>query len=131
MKMLVDASVARSFAVVGWTHHLVSLSGGCIAVAEGVHGVLPGDPSELRGIRDALSRRAEQAGLWSGTASRAMAAVHGMEQLLALDPARLKVIQPQGTEVSLAVRLQSRLPATGRGVGVSAPCPAALISVRR
>lgn len=71
----------------------------------------PGDPSELRGIRDALSRRAQQAGLWSGTAGRAVAAAHGLEQLLSLDPARLKVLQPQGAEVSLAVRLQSRLPA--------------------
>lgn len=110
MKILVDTSVARSFAVVGWTDHLVSLSGGCITVAEGVHGVQPGDRSELRGIRDALVVRAETAGLWSGTASRAVAAAHGLEQLLSLDPARLDVLRPRATEFAFAARLRSRRP---------------------
>lgn len=110
MKILVDTSVARSFAVVGWTDHLVSLSGGCLTVAEGVHGVQPGDRSELRGIQDALVLRAESAGLWSGTASRAVAAAHGLEQLLSLGPARLKVLKPRAAEFAFAVRLQSRRP---------------------
>jgi hypothetical protein len=49
--MLIDASVARSFAVIGWTGHLLSLVGATILVADGVHGQHPDDPSELRGIR--------------------------------------------------------------------------------
>ena len=54
--MLVDASVARSFAVVGWARHLLQLSAGTILVADGVHGAYPCDPSELRRIREALQR---------------------------------------------------------------------------
>ena len=37
--MLVDSSVARSFAVVGWSGHLVSVCGGRVLLAEGVHSV--------------------------------------------------------------------------------------------
>jgi hypothetical protein len=69
--MLVDASVARSFAVIGWTRHLLQLGGGSILVADGVHGQRPGDPSELRSIRDALQRQADQADHGSGLASPA------------------------------------------------------------
>jgi len=60
--MLVDASVARSFAVIGWTHRLLEVCSGTILVADGVHGQHPGDPSELRSIRAALQRQADQAG---------------------------------------------------------------------
>jgi hypothetical protein len=109
--MLVDASVARSFAVVGWTRHLVTICDGCVRVAEGVHSLDTSDPSELRGIRDALIRQANQAGLGSGLASRALAAAHGLDELLGLDLVQLVVLQPRGTEIELAVRLQSRRPA--------------------
>jgi hypothetical protein len=68
--MLVDASVARSFAVIGWAHRLLEVCGGTILVADGVHGQHPGDPSELRSIRAALQRQADQAGPGSGLASR-------------------------------------------------------------
>jgi hypothetical protein len=90
--MLVDASVARSFAVIGWTRHLLQLGGGSILVADGVHGQHPGDPSELRSIRNALQRRADQADPGSGLASRALAAVHSIDQLLALAPNELTVV---------------------------------------
>jgi len=43
--MLVDSSVARSFAVIGWTRQLLQLGGGSILVADGVHGQQPGDPA--------------------------------------------------------------------------------------
>jgi hypothetical protein len=106
--MLVDASVARSFAVVGWTHQLLEVAGGRILVADGVHGAEPDDPSELRRIRTALQRQADQAGLGSGLSSRALAAVHGLDELLALVPDELMVLTLEVDELALAVRLQSR-----------------------
>jgi hypothetical protein len=54
--MLVDSSVARSFAVLGLARHLIQLCGGRILVADGVHSQQPGAPSELRNIRNALQR---------------------------------------------------------------------------
>jgi len=108
--MLVDSSVARSFAVIGWTRQLLQLGGGSILVADGVHGQQPGDPSELRNIRSALQRQADQAGLGSGLASRALAAVNSLDQLLALVPNELTVLTLSQDELELAVRLQSRRP---------------------
>ena len=55
--MLVDASVARSFGVIGWTRYLLQVGGGTIFVADGVQGQRPGDPSELRNIRIHSSAR--------------------------------------------------------------------------
>ena len=106
--MLVDASVARSFAVVGWSHHLLQVCGGTVLTADGVHGAEPDDPSELRRIRAALLRQADQAGLGSGVASRALAAIQGLDQLLALGPDQLSVLTLNDDELKLAVRLQSR-----------------------
>lgn len=106
--MLVDASVARSFAVIGWSHCLLEVCRGTILVADGVHGQDPDDPSELRRIRAALQRQADQAGPGSGMASRAVAAVHGLDQLLTLPPDRLIVLSVSPDELELAIRLQSR-----------------------
>jgi hypothetical protein len=108
--MLVDASVARSFAVVGWSHHLLQVCGGTVLVADGVHGAEPDDPSELRRIRAALERQADQAGRGSGIASRALAAIQGLDQLLALGPDQLCVLTLNDDELKLAVSLQSRRP---------------------
>jgi hypothetical protein len=108
--MLVDASVARSFAVVGWTRHLLEVCGGTILVADGVHGQHPDGPSELRGIRAALQRQADQADPGSGLVSRALAAVQGLDQLLALRPGELTVVVLNKDELELAIRLQSRRP---------------------
>jgi hypothetical protein len=108
--MMVDASVARSFAVIGWTSCLLQVCGGKILVADGVHGRCPDDPSELRNIRMALQRQVEQAQPGSGLASRAVAAVHGLDELLALDPGKLTVLPLCYAEVELAIRLQSRRP---------------------
>lgn len=108
--MLVDASVARSFAVIGWTRHLIQLGHGSILVADGVHGQRAGDPSELRSIRNALQRQADQVDPGSGFASRALAAVHGLDQLLALAPNELTVVTLSQYEFEFAVRLQSRRP---------------------
>lgn len=108
--MLVDASVARSFAVVGWTRHLLHACGGTIFVANAVHGIEQDDPSELGRIRAAIERQARQAGLGSGLASRALAAVQGLDELLALGPHELKVLTLDDEGFELAVRLQSRRP---------------------
>jgi hypothetical protein len=108
--MLVDASVARSFAVIGWTHYLLEVCGGTILVADGVHGQHRDGPSELRGIHAALQRQADQAGPGSGLASRALAAVHGLDQMLALRPGELTVVALSKDELELAIRLQSRRP---------------------
>lgn len=106
--MLVDASVARSLAVVGWSHHLLQVCGGSVLTADGVHGAEPDHPSKLRRIRTALLRQADQAGLGSGVASRALAAIQGLDQLLALGPDQLSVLTLNDDELKLAVRLQSR-----------------------
>ncbi len=106
--MLVDSSVARSFAVVGWTSHLVTVSGGRVLLAEGVHSASPDEPSELRSIRDALIRQAHEAGLGSGLSSRALAAAQGMDELLGLAESQLTVLTLDAAELKLAVRLQSR-----------------------
>lgn len=108
--MLVDASVCRSFAVIGWTPYLLQIGGGSILVADGVHGRHPDDPSELRSIHSALQRHADQADPGSGLASRALAAVHSLEQLLALTQDQLTVLTLSQDEFEFAVRLQSRRP---------------------
>jgi hypothetical protein len=109
--VLVDAPVARSFAVVGWTHVLVAVCGGRVRVAEGVHSESLTEPSELRGIRDALIRQADKTRLGSGLSSRALAAAQGLDEMLALGPSRLAVLALEVGELELAVRLQSRQPA--------------------
>jgi hypothetical protein len=105
--VLVDASVARSFGVLGWSAHLVYLCGGTVLVADGVHGEHPEDPSELRRIRNALQRAAERALGGSGLASRALAALHGLDELLSLGPPELTVLALDADELQSAVRLQS------------------------
>lgn len=106
--MLVDSSVARSFAVVGWTRHLVSVCGGRVLVAEGVHSVDDGEPSELRGIRHALLRQTRDAGRGSGLSSKALAAAQGMDDLIRLPPPQLTVLALDAAEFRFAIRLQSR-----------------------
>lgn len=106
--MLVDSSVARSFAVVGWTRHLVAACGGQVLLAEGVHSAEADGPSELRGIRDALQRQAAEASRGSGLSSRALAAAQGMDELISLGPPQVTVLAVDTVELQRAVRLQSR-----------------------
>lgn len=108
--MLIDASVARSFSVIGWTRYLVRLSGGKILVADGVHGVKSEDSSELRRIHAALLHLSEQDECGSSLTSKALGAAHGLEQLFALGPDELAVLPLSDGEIALAVRLQSRRP---------------------
>lgn len=106
--MLVDSSVARSVAVIGWARQLIQLCGGSILVADGVHSQQPGAPSELRNICNALQRQADQATAGSGLASRAVAAGHGPDQLLCLTADELIVVTLNNDVFEFAVRLQSR-----------------------
>jgi len=106
--VLVDACVARSFAVIGWTDHLVHVAGGRIRVADGVHGLHPEDPSELRNIREALQSQAMAVGLGSGIGGKALSAAQGLDVMLALGPDRFEILQLDDDEFAFAVRLQSR-----------------------
>jgi hypothetical protein len=66
-------------------------------------------PSQANcGISAALSRQAQEAGFGSGLSSRALAAVHGLDELLELQPPQLTVLPLDEAELKLAIRLQSR-----------------------
>jgi hypothetical protein len=54
--LLADASVARNFAVLHWTDHLVSVAGGILYIAHGVLGLHGDEAGEIEGIRAALER---------------------------------------------------------------------------
>jgi hypothetical protein len=106
--MLIDASVARSVAVFGWVDHLAKAVGGSLSVAHGVLGIDTDEPSELRGIRDALQREVSVSPYGSGRYSKAVAAVHGLDVLLSLGPPTIRLLIPDSGEVRLAARLTSR-----------------------
>ena len=76
--MLIDASVARSVAVLGWVDQLAKAVGGSLSIAHGVLGIDTEEPSELRGIRDALQREVGASPDGSGRYSKAVAAVYGL-----------------------------------------------------
>src|SRR5215475_5192085 len=106
--MLIDASVARSVAVLGWVDHLAKAVGGSLSIAHGVLGIDPDEPSELRGIRDALQREVGASPHGSGRYRTADAAAHGLDVLLSLGPPTIRLLIPDSDEVRLAARLTSR-----------------------
>jgi hypothetical protein len=106
--MLIDASVARSVAVLGWVHQLARAVGGSLSIAHGVLGINSHEPSELRGIRDALQREIGASPVGSGRYSKAVAAVHGLDVLLNLGPPTNTLLIPDSDEVRMAARLTSR-----------------------
>ena len=108
--MLLDASAARSIAVLGWVEHLATAVGGSLLVAHGVLGAYPDELCELQGIRDALLRAAHDAGLGSGRSSRALSAAQGLDRFLALGSPTIAVLIPDPDEIRLAARLTSREP---------------------
>jgi hypothetical protein len=121
--MLVDASVARSFAVLGWVEPLADAVGGSLFVAHGVLGAYPDEPSELLGIRNALQREATASGLGSGRSSKALAAVQGLNRLLSLGSPAVQVLMPDTEEIQMAARLMSAQPnhrEWRRGLGLRA-----------
>jgi hypothetical protein len=119
--MLLDASVARSIAVLGWVDQLTKAVGGSLLIA---HGVLaePDEPSELRRIRDALHREADVSHLGSGRHSKAVAAVFEIDRLLG-PPPRIALAFPNAEEIRMATRLTSPEPDQRewrRGLGLRA-----------
>jgi hypothetical protein len=106
--MLIDASVARSVAVLGWIEHLAQAVGGSLAIAHGVIGIDTDEPSELRRIRDALEREINTSPHGSGRYSKAVAAVQGLDTLLHLGPPTITLLIPDSDEVRMAARLTSR-----------------------
>jgi hypothetical protein len=108
--MLLDASVARSIAVLGWSDHLGKAVDGPVLVAQGVLGAYPDEPSELQGIRDALLREANDAGLGSGRSSRALSAANGLDHFLTIGPPTVTVLIPDSDETRLTARLISPEP---------------------
>jgi hypothetical protein len=107
--MLLDASAARSIAVLGWIDQLAYAVGESLHVA---HGVLaePPEPSELQRIRDAMHREANMSRPGSGRYSRALAAMHELDKLLKLPPT-ITLVFPNTDEIRMAARLTSREPA--------------------
>jgi hypothetical protein len=107
--MIVDASVARSIAVLGWVDHLEQALDGELQIA---HGVLaePDEPSELKRIREALQREANQSRPGSGRHSKAVAAAHDIDRLLG-PPPKIALAFPNADEARMAARLTSPDPA--------------------
>lgn len=106
--MILDASVARSIAVLGWVAHLEQALDGALHIA---HGVLaePNEQSELRRIRDALQREASVSQPGSGRHSKAVAAALDIDRLLG-PPPRIALLFPDADEVRMAARLISTDP---------------------
>lgn len=104
--MLVDASVARNFAVLDWSDHLAGACGGVVRVAHGVLGLDEGDSGELEGIRASIEREGRMHRAGSPESSLAASALVGLERLIARRGADVEVVQPSGEELALAVRLQ-------------------------
>jgi hypothetical protein len=126
--MLLDASVARSIAVLGWVDQLAQAIGGSLRIAHGVLADL-NEPSELRRIRDALQREANMSRPGSGRYSRALAAVHDLDHILGLPPT-ITLLYPDTNETRMTARLTSREPAE-REVETPTRAPRTLARRRR
>lgn len=106
--MILDASVARSIAVLGWVDPLAHALDGSLIVAHGVLGTDPDEPCELRRIRDALQREANTSRPGSGRYSKALAAVNSIDSLLRLGAPRITLLFPNADEMRMTARLTSR-----------------------
>lgn len=106
--MLLDASAARSIAVLDWVNPLAQAVGGSLQVAHGVLGADPDEPCELRRIRDALQREVNTSQPGSGRYSRALAAVSGINKLLGLGAPTITLMIPNADELRMILRLTSR-----------------------
>lgn len=105
--MLLDASVARSVAVLGWTDEAAQAVGGSLRLAHGVLGAYPDEPCELRRIRDGLQREVDTSPPGSGRYSKAVSAVLGLDTFIGAGPPRVTLIIPDAGATALAVRLMS------------------------
>jgi len=73
--VLLDATVARSLAVLGRADALAKAVGGLLYLARGVLSTDPHETSKLRGTRAALQREVQFAQPGSGRQSKAISAV--------------------------------------------------------
>jgi hypothetical protein len=105
--MLLDASVARSVAVLGWIDEAARAVGGSLRLAHGVLGADPDEPCEMRSIRDGLQRQVDASRAGSGRYSKAVAAMLGLDTLIGMGPPRVIVMTPDAEATALAVRLMS------------------------
>ncbi|HWP56929.1 MAG TPA: hypothetical protein VNL14_03460 [Candidatus Acidoferrales bacterium] len=106
--MLVDTSVARNFAVIGWTDHLVRVSDGAIRVAHGILGLGPEEPGELDRAREFFERQTGIHPAGSPEYASAVAAMAGLENLISRRSRSLEVVIPSPEELKMAIRLQAR-----------------------
>ena len=106
--MLLDASVARSVAILGWATPLAHALGGSLKVAHGILGADPRERCELQRIRDALQREATASPAGSGRYSKALAAVHSVNMFMTLGAPTITVMYPDADEIQMTARLTSR-----------------------
>lgn len=121
--MLLDASVARSVAVLGWIDEAAQAVGGSLLVAHGILGAYPDEPCELRRIRDGLQREVDASPPGSGRYSKAVAALSGLDTLISMGPPRVTLMMPDAEATALALRLTSmddKERAWRRGLGMRA-----------
>jgi hypothetical protein len=104
--VIVDTSVARNFAIAGWTDHLRDLSGGRILVAQGVLGVGPDEPGELEQALAFFKRETRRYPAGSAELARAVTAESGLADLIARRSSDLVVLVPDMAELQEAIRLQ-------------------------
>jgi hypothetical protein len=98
--LLVDTSVARNFAVIGWTDHLLRLGEGAIRVAHGVLGVADDEPGELDRAREFFQRQTSLHPAGSPAYGSALTAVTNLDDLIARSPFRSRFWSPRSTSSS-------------------------------
>src|SRR4029453_166939 len=115
-RLLADASVARNFAVLGWTDELIALAGGSLSIAHGVLGMDCNEVGEIERIRAAFDNESIRSP-GSPLASAATAALVGLDDLIRRRSKDVAVLAPTEAEMAVAIRLQD--PREGRGAGPS------------
>jgi hypothetical protein len=126
--LLADASVARNFAVLGWTDELIALAGGSLSIAHGVLGMDCNEVGEIERIRAAFDNESIRSP-GSPMASAATAALVGLDDLIRRRSKDVAVLAPTEAEMAVAIRLQD--PREGRGAGPSASGLEGWMRVRR
>jgi predicted nucleic acid-binding protein len=118
--LLADASVARNFAVLGWTDELITLAGGSLFIAHGVLGMDCDEVGEIERIRAAFDNESMRSP-GSPMASAATAALVGLDDLIRRRSKDITVLAPTEVEMAVAIRLQDPREGTWRrSLGVRA-----------
>jgi hypothetical protein len=135
--IICDATVVRSFAVLGWHEVLAELCGGRFACVPDVASLIDGQlEGELAVIRYAIERDALSAQAGSSSHSALIAGRDGLDQLVAAFDSHVEVVELATGDALLALNLSdpgqrewrhSRgVPATALGIGEAASIAAAL-----